>query len=140
MGIDIFRGCGEATLSKLVLPPFCKEVYSLRKEFAPTGSKFFPLRLDPSSEGEKYAGKQTGSNKSCLPFTKAEKIPRVSTPLDSFYSGKPSKEDLANSADPVQYAASDQGLHTICINVTADQGLRCLHFIYTCIYRIFYKT
>ena len=31
--------------------PSWKWVYSQRKEFAPNGSKFFPLRVDPFSEG-----------------------------------------------------------------------------------------
>ena len=31
--------------------PFCRGTYSKRKEFAPTGSKFFPFRVDPFSEG-----------------------------------------------------------------------------------------
>ena len=39
-----------------LLPAACqapseKGVYSIRKEFAPRGSKFFPYRLDPISEG-----------------------------------------------------------------------------------------
>ena len=33
--------------------PFWKGVYSLRKEFAPSGSKFFPYRVDPFTEGDK---------------------------------------------------------------------------------------
>ena len=31
--------------------PFWKGVFSKRKEFAPRGSKFFPFRVDPFSEG-----------------------------------------------------------------------------------------
>ena len=33
--------------------PFWKVVYSKRKEFAPMGSKVFPFRVDPISEGRK---------------------------------------------------------------------------------------
>ena len=33
--------------------PFWKGVYSKRKEFAPKGSKFFPFRVEPFSEGRK---------------------------------------------------------------------------------------
>ena len=33
--------------------PFWKRVYSIRKEFAPVGSKFFPYRIDPFSERDK---------------------------------------------------------------------------------------
>ena len=33
------------------LSSFWKGVYSKRKEFAPCGSKFFPFRVDPISEG-----------------------------------------------------------------------------------------
>ena len=40
------------------------------KEFAPHGSKFFPFRADPFSEGASCAGKQTVSHKSCLPCIK----------------------------------------------------------------------
>ena len=32
--------------------PLWKGIYSVRKEFAPTGSKFFPYRVDPLSEGQ----------------------------------------------------------------------------------------
>ena len=44
---------------KIALFPFWKSVYSKRKEFAPHGSKFFPSRIDPISEGAWCAGKQT---------------------------------------------------------------------------------
>ena len=40
-----------------------KGTYSKRKEFAPNGSKFFPLRVDPFSEAAWWAEKQTGSHK-----------------------------------------------------------------------------
>ena len=43
---------GEATLSKTVYIPFSEGVYSIRKEFAPRGSKFFPYKVDPFSEKE----------------------------------------------------------------------------------------
>ena len=33
--------------------PLCEGVYSLRKEFAACGSKFFPYRVDPFSEGDR---------------------------------------------------------------------------------------
>ena len=49
------------------MQPFCKGFYTKRKEFAPKGSKFFPVRVDPISEGTWCAGKQRGSHKSCLP-------------------------------------------------------------------------
>ena len=32
--------------------PFCEGIYSIRKEFAPKGSKFFPFRVGPLSEGK----------------------------------------------------------------------------------------
>ena len=38
-------------LVKIDFAPFWKEVYPKRKEFAPPGSKFFPFRVDPFSEG-----------------------------------------------------------------------------------------
>ena len=41
----------EAVFSDLVLPPFWTGFYSKRKEFSPIGSKFFPFRVDPISEG-----------------------------------------------------------------------------------------
>ena len=50
--------------------PYQKGVYSIKKEFAPTGSKFFPYRADLISEGDWCAAKQTGSHKSCLPCEK----------------------------------------------------------------------
>ena len=58
---------GETTLSKRLLPLSEKRVYSKRKEFAPLGSKFFPFREGPFSEGTWYAEKQTESQKSYLP-------------------------------------------------------------------------
>ena len=42
---------------KMVLPLLGKEIYSKWKEFAPSGSKFFPFRVDPFSEGAWCAGK-----------------------------------------------------------------------------------
>ena len=41
---------------------FWKGVYCNRKEFAPTGSKFFPFKVDPFSEGENQFWQ------SCLPL------------------------------------------------------------------------
>ena len=41
----------EITFSKLFLLISEKGVYSKRKEFAPKGSKVFPFRVDPFSEG-----------------------------------------------------------------------------------------
>ena len=35
--------------------PFWKVVYSIRKEFAPSGSKFFPYRVDLFSKGDKIS-------------------------------------------------------------------------------------
>ena len=37
----------------LYTKPFWKGIHSKRKEFAPQGSKFFPFREDPLSEGDK---------------------------------------------------------------------------------------
>ena len=55
-------------LSFLTPIPFWNRVYSKRKEFAPFGSKFFPLRVDPFSEG-----RQTGFvrfvSSECEPFS-----------------------------------------------------------------------
>ena len=44
-GMDILSG--ETTFFKLFLPPFWKGIYSKRKKFAPSGSTFFPFRVDP---------------------------------------------------------------------------------------------
>ena len=49
---------------------FFKGIYSIRKEFAPRGSKFFPYSVDPFSERNWHAVKQTGSLKNCLPWRK----------------------------------------------------------------------
>ena len=43
--------------------PFWKGVYSKRKEFAPKGSKFFPFRVEPFSEGDWTSRMQIGSHK-----------------------------------------------------------------------------
>ena len=48
----------ESTLKGKNLLPM---IYSKRKEFAPYGSKFFPFRVDPFSEGAWFAWKQTES-------------------------------------------------------------------------------
>ena len=37
---------------KMVFAFFWKGVYSKRKEFAPSGSKFFPFRIDPFQKGK----------------------------------------------------------------------------------------
>ena len=57
--------------------PYWKGVYSKRKEFAPRGSKFYPFRVDPFSEGYWREGKQSGSHKSCIPFQKWREIHQV---------------------------------------------------------------
>ena len=49
---------GEIT-AKIVLPPFWKMVLSKKEEFAPKGSKFFPLRVDPFSEVIWWSEEQT---------------------------------------------------------------------------------
>ena len=69
-GID--APSGEATLSKWIR----KGVYSLRKEFAPLGSKFFPSREDSFSEGFWCALMQTGSHKSFLPCQNLRSVSR----------------------------------------------------------------
>ena len=61
---------------KVVLPPFLKGVYSKRKEFAPTGSKVFPFRVDPFSKRNACARKQAESNNSFL-FVKLAEIYHV---------------------------------------------------------------
>ena len=38
-------------LSKTYFVSLMKVVYSIRKEFAPHGSKFFPFRVDPNQKG-----------------------------------------------------------------------------------------
>ena len=40
-------------LSFYKFSPFCKRIYSKRKEFAPTGKKFFSFRADPFAAGDK---------------------------------------------------------------------------------------
>ena len=54
---------GKITLYKLFCFPSEKWFTLKSKEFAPIGSKFFPFRVDPFSEGEWYTGKQTKSQK-----------------------------------------------------------------------------
>ena len=63
----------ETTLTKLF---YChlKEVYAIRKEFAPRGSKFLPCRADPFYEGNWCAAKQKGRHKCCLPCHKQRTI------------------------------------------------------------------
>ena len=41
---------GKRNLVNFVLSPFRKGIYSKRKEFTPSGSKFFPVRLESFSE------------------------------------------------------------------------------------------
>ena len=52
------------------LSPFWKEVYSKRKEFAPTGSKFFPFRVDPFSEGRQKPFEQLPPLEVSIPLKK----------------------------------------------------------------------
>ena len=58
----------EAALSNCVCLP-SKKRSTLKKEFAPNGSKFLPFRVDHFLEGDWYAGKQLGSHISCFPCT-----------------------------------------------------------------------
>ena len=67
--MDIFQGRQLSHFASLL-----KGVYSKRKEFAPLGSKFFPFRVDPFSEGIWYADMQTESHKNCLLGNKWWKI------------------------------------------------------------------
>ena len=55
-----FRGDNSV---KIVFVPFCKEVYSIRKEFAPRGSKFFPYREDPLKECVWHSGNKMERHK-----------------------------------------------------------------------------
>ena len=48
----------EGNSVKDILPSFGKEVYSKRKEFAPSGGKFFSLRVYSFSEGDWCTGEQ----------------------------------------------------------------------------------
>ena len=77
-GIDTLLG--KVTLSNFkIFVPFCKGVYSIRKEFALRGGKFFPYRADPFSEGDWCAKKQTGNHNGVISFVKkAAKTPYVS--------------------------------------------------------------
>ena len=64
-------------LWKVVFFFLLKGVYFKRKEFAPKWSKFFPFNVDPFSEGDWRAGKQTGCYKNCRPCKMAEILPSV---------------------------------------------------------------
>ena len=46
----------------------------MKKEIAPSGSKFFLYTVEPFSKGDWCAGKQTESHKSCLPCEKGSNI------------------------------------------------------------------
>ena len=54
-----------------------------RKEFAPHGSKYFLLRVDPISEGTCCAGTQTESHQNCLPCKIRCKSTSVANPLNN---------------------------------------------------------
>ena len=64
-------------------PFFGKGVYSKRKEFAPSGSKFFLLRVEPAPEKDQCAGMPTGSHKSCLSCKMEDHLPSTSMRLKS---------------------------------------------------------
>ena len=53
----------ETILWELVLHPYWKGSTLKRKEFVPSGNKFFPFRVDPFSEGVWYAQNQPGVTK-----------------------------------------------------------------------------
>ena len=42
-----YKTSGETNSINIVFVPFWKGVHSIKKEFAPRGSKFFPYRVDP---------------------------------------------------------------------------------------------
>ena len=71
------RGGGSV---RIVFVSFWKGVSSKRKEFAPFGSKFFSLRVDPFSEGAWCAGKQTRNHKSCVPFKNRKTTKFIQSP------------------------------------------------------------
>ena len=48
----------------------CNGIYTVRKEFAPSGSNFFPYREDTFIEGAKHAVKQVKSHKKYLSFSR----------------------------------------------------------------------
>ena len=69
LGVQGEGGGGKATfLTSWLLSytslPFWKRVYSKRKEFIPLGSKFFPFRIDPFSEGGKINFDRVASHES----------------------------------------------------------------------------
>ena len=63
---------GETTLSKMVCPVW--KVLHQNEEREAKGSKVFHFRVDPISEDNSCAGKQTRRNKSYLPFQEWRKI------------------------------------------------------------------
>ena len=59
MVVELGVECGgNPSLAELFLPPFSKEVYSKRKEFAPKGSKIFSFKVDNFLEEDWSAEKQ----------------------------------------------------------------------------------
>ena len=106
---------GVATLSKLVRLPFEKGVYSKRKEFAPSGSKFLPFRVDQffkwglvRRKGKLFRVDQffqmgfgaqkrkQGVTKSYLPCINNSNLPSIFTPL------KPQKHPLKCQLAPLR--------------------------------------
>ena len=59
---------GAETLTKIILPAFWKGIYFKRKEFASQGSKLFPFRVDPFTEGTWSADTQTEGHQELSPF------------------------------------------------------------------------
>ena len=65
----------EATV-KIAFVPFWKGVYTIRKEFAPSGSKFFPNRVDRFSEGAWCAEKANRKSQNLSPLAKRAQHPQ----------------------------------------------------------------
>ena len=65
--VILFQGKGSNSVILIFASPF-NVVKLLMKRICSSWSKFFPIRVDPISEGLFHSGKQTGSPKCCFPL------------------------------------------------------------------------
>ena len=71
----------EGISAKIILTPFWEEVYSTRKQCSTKGSKLFPLKVHPFSEGVWWSLGLIGSHKICSFMKKKAENSSVSSPL-----------------------------------------------------------
>ena len=118
--------------------PFWKGVYSKRKEFAPHGSKFFPFRVDPFSEGRQKKFGRVASLEciNSLSYTFGEEVLN-----QSIY--EPATDWTGHSLltstiiESISYVVKELKLWQDCMDAQANLGHHCLHMTWPPLFLVF---